>query len=125
GKATDASPPPAAELRRNFAETAVFAPHLTVDKNGEAQLRFEVPDSVTAWKAHFHALTQSLMVGSHVAEIKTVKELMVRPNMPRFMRENDETRIRVIVNNGSTQAMSGELTANLIHPETKASLNSQ
>ena len=110
-------------VRSNFAETAFFVPQLAVDAKGEVALTFTVPESVTAWTAWFHALTKDLMAGSFTTEIKTVKELIVRPSLPRFLRENDTAQIRIVVSNASDKPQSGKLTFTVLDPETRAPLN--
>lgn len=99
----------ASPVRSNFSETAFFRPHLILDKNGQTSFEFEVPDSVTSWKVLAHALSRDLRGGSAEKETRSVKELMVRPYVPRFLREGDQAEIKVTVNNSSEEAMNGEL----------------
>ncbi|MCL2011594.1 MAG: MG2 domain-containing protein [Cystobacterineae bacterium] len=111
-------------LRENFAETAFFLPFLTTDARGQVVMNFEVPDSLTSWNVMASAhnkLGQASPVLTR--ETKTVKELMVRPYVPRFLREGDEATLAVVVNNLSDQALSGELVLELFEPETNAPLN--
>jgi Large extracellular alpha-helical protein len=83
---------PAAEapaLRSNFAETAFWTPQLLTGADGSASIEFTVPDSVTSWNVWLHAVTKDLRGASLKRETKSVKELMVRPYVPRFLREGD------------------------------------
>lgn len=96
-------------VRSNFAESAFFAPHLVLGKGGVASVEFTAPESVTGWRVLAHALTKDLRGGSAERESRTVKELMVRPYAPRFLREGDSAEVRVQVNNAGEAAMSGEL----------------
>jgi len=119
------APPEATEhLRHHFAETAFFLPSLTTDARGQVVMHFEVPDALTSWKVVASAHNK-LGHGSPVLtqETKTAKALMVRPYMPRFLREGDEATLAVVVNNMSDKAMSGELVVELLEPETQASLS--
>lgn len=105
-----ASEKPAAEaLRTNFSETAFFEPHLITDKDGSVGFEFQVPDSVTSWRVFAHAITKDVRGGSVSKETKSVKELMVRPYAPRFLREADEAEIKVVLNNAGEASMTGEL----------------
>jgi uncharacterized protein YfaS (alpha-2-macroglobulin family) len=119
----DSPSQPAAPLRQNFAETAFFLPSLTTDERGQVSMHFEVPDSLTSWKVLASAHNK-LGQGSPVLvqETKTAKELMVRPYLPRFLREGDEATWAVVVNNMSEKAMSGELVVELFEPETNTPL---
>jgi len=116
---------PAVQVRENFAETAFFAPSLTTGADGTATVEFQVPDSVTAWNVWAHALTADLRGGSVKAKSRSVKELMVRPYLPRFLREGDQAQIKVVVNNASTAAKSGELTFQVLDPDTKANVGAE
>ncbi len=57
-----------------------------------------------------HAFTRDLAAGSAHQETRSVKELMVRPYLPRFLREGDDAELKVVVNNASDKPLSGTLT---------------
>ncbi len=111
-----------AALRSNFSETAFWQPHLLTGADGSASIEFTVPDSVTSWKVFVHAVTKDLRGGSAEAETKTVKDLMVRPYVPRFLREGDKAEIKVVVNNASAKPLSGTLAFEITDPSTGKSL---
>lgn len=130
-----AAPPPAAEpaappageaqlgpVRSNFAETAFFKPHLVPDGAGNVSFDFTVPDSVTGWNVWAHAITRDLKGGSVKGTTRSVKDLMVRPYLPRFLREGDQASLKIVVNNASNKDMSGELKVEIFDPETNADL---
>ncbi len=110
------------ELRSNFSETAFWEPHLLLDDDGAAVIEFEVPDSVTEWNVWLHAVTTDLKGGSAQRTTQSVKELMVRPYLPRFLREGDEADIKVVVNNAGEEALSGTLDFEIRDPETDEDL---
>lgn len=109
-------------LRSNFAETAFWQPHLITDGKGGAAIEFTVPDSVTSWNVWVHAVTRDLRGGSVHKETRSVKELMVRPYLPRFFREGDRADLKVVVNNASTKPLSGTLTFDIVDPTTDKSV---
>lgn len=100
---------PKEAVRENFAETAFFAPTLLTDDEGSATIEFTVPDSVTSWKVWAHAITRDLQSGSLSRETRSVKELMVRPYLPRFFREGDSAALKVVVNNTAARPLEGTL----------------
>ncbi|MFN8790485.1 MAG: alpha-2-macroglobulin family protein [Bdellovibrionales bacterium] len=102
------SPEPTS-VRSDFSETAFFLPHLVSDKKGEVSVEFKVPDSVTSWKFWAQALTRDLKGGDLLRQTESVKDLMVRPQIPRFLREGDEALLKVVLNNASDKVMTGEL----------------
>lgn len=112
-------------LRENFAETAFFYPHLLLDANGEAAIEFAVPDSVTAWNFWAHALTPDLRGGSLKRETRTVKELIVRPYLPRFLREGDRAELKIVVSNTGKQELKGTVRLDIVDPETEQSVVAQ
>ncbi len=112
----------ASALRSNFSETAFWQPQLLTGADGSASIEFTVPDSVTSWRVFVHAVTKDLRGGSVDAETKTVKDLMVRPYVPRFLREGDRAEIKVVVNNASAKPLSGTLAFEITDPATGKSL---
>ncbi|MBE0713423.1 MAG: hypothetical protein IH583_13685, partial [Candidatus Aminicenantes bacterium] len=123
-------PPPASaagaegapELRSNFAETAFWQPHLLTGADGTATIEFTVPDSVTGWRVFVHGVTRDLMGGTLTAEARSVKDLMVRPYLPRFFREGDKAELRVMVNNAGQAALAGDVTLEIYDPLTNENL---
>ncbi len=76
-------------LRTNFSETAFFYPNLKTDENGNVSFSFTTPDALTEWKIRMLAYSNDLKVGSLEQKIKSQKELMIIPNVPRFVRHGD------------------------------------
>ncbi|MEO1367018.1 MAG: alpha-2-macroglobulin family protein, partial [Acidobacteriota bacterium] len=105
--ASPAEPPPsdgpgdpdgaeAQPVRSDFAETAFWLPHLRLDADGAARLEFTVPDSVTEWNVWAHALTRDLRGGSATKTTRSVKDLLIRPYLPRFLRAGDRADRREV-----------------------------
>jgi len=95
------------ELRSDFSETAFWEPHIRLSEDGSATVSFEVPDSVTDWNLWVHAVTTDLMGGSASRQAASIKELMVRPYLPRFLREGDRAVLKVVVNNAGEETFTG------------------
>ncbi len=103
GSMTAAPPPP----RRNLAETAFFLPTVVSDAEGLVTIEFTLPDTLTTWQfkglAHDAALRSGVIEDTAVA----IKDLMVEPVMPRFLREGDRVRIPVKLSNRSAGRLRG------------------
>jgi len=112
---------PAPHLRSDFSETAFWKPQLLTDADGSAVIEFQVPDSVTSWNVWVHAVTRDLKAGSIHRETRSVKDLMVRPYVPRFLREGDRGELKVVVNNASGGEMKGTVTLDVLDTETNRS----
>lgn len=111
------------ELRSNFAETAFFYPHLRTAEGGAVVIEFDAPEAVTSWAVWVHAITRDLCAGTARREARTVKELMVRPQVPRFFREGDVAELRVMVDNAGERPLAGTVTVAVIDPETEQDLS--
>ncbi|MCC6810688.1 MAG: hypothetical protein IT381_24875 [Deltaproteobacteria bacterium] len=122
GATTPDAPAKGPEVRSNFAETAFFLPQLVSGDDGTAAIEFTVPDSVTAYNVWVHAVTKDFRSGSLRKDARAVKELMVRPYMPRFLREGDKADLKVVVNNAGEKELSGEVSFEIFDPETQKSL---
>ncbi len=109
---------PQVELRSEFAETAFFEPHLLTGPDGSATVEFTVPDSVTEWVVWVEGVTRDLAAGSARRTTRSVKDLMVRPVLPRFLREGDRAELAVTVNNASEVPLEGALDLTLVDAET-------
>jgi alpha-2-macroglobulin len=108
--------------RGNFAETAFWRPHLLTGRDGTATIEFTVPDSVTAWDVFVQAVTRDLRAGTVRKEVRTARDLLVRPYLPRFLREGDRARLRVVVTNAGKAPLRGEVALDVTDPETGRSL---
>ncbi len=93
-------------IRKNFNETAFFFPHLYAGKNGEIQIEFTMPDALTKWRMQMLGHSTTMQLGYHDAYVTTSKKMMVQPNMPRFLRENDQINIASKIINTTKQPMT-------------------
>ena len=107
------------QVRENMNETAFFYPALESDNNGNVAIRFTLPESVTTWKfmglAHDKEMRNGLLVDEAVAQ----KTVMVQPNMPRFLREDDKATIVVKLFNTSDKKVSGNARMQILDAETQ------
>ncbi len=125
--ASPAAEPEAAgkELRSNFSENAFFYPNLTNSEDGNVDISFEIPDSVTSWTLWLQTLTKDLKAGSASKQMQTIKDLMVRPYLPRFLREGDSAQIKIVVNNASEKTLSGKLDVQLLSEDQKQDVSAK
>ncbi len=105
-------------VRENLSETAFFMPRITTDKNGNAKIKFTLPESITTWRFMSVAHDKEMNVGTAESEMTARKTLMIQPNMPRFIREGDKARLSATVFNTSGETLAVETTMEIINPET-------
>ncbi|MCX8080663.1 MAG: MG2 domain-containing protein [Bacteroidia bacterium] len=92
--------------RTNFNETAFFFPELKPNTNGEITLDFKMPDALTRWKWLNFAYTEDFKSVYFEQFIEAKKELMVRPNLPRFLLAEDTIIIKAEIVNLSGNNMN-------------------
>ena len=90
-------------MRSNFGETAFFYPKVETDDKGEATLEFTLPESLTSWRFMGLAHDKKMRVGTIDTTVIAQKQLMVQPNMPRFLRIGDNATITTNVTNNSIE----------------------
>ena len=88
-----------ATVRKNFADTALWVGTLSTDKEGFAEVEFEMPENLTTWKVNVWAMGHGTNVGEGHTEVITRKDLIVRLQAPRFFTETDEVVISANVHN--------------------------
>jgi uncharacterized protein YfaS (alpha-2-macroglobulin family) len=101
--------PPPVDARTAFADTAFFMPHVATGGDGRAELSFVAPEQLTSWRVKLFAFTPEAAAGSLVEQAVTRKELMVRADVPRFLRERDAGTLTAVVHNESEAPLEGDL----------------
>ena len=116
---------PMAELRTNFAETAFFYPQLLTNEQGEVAFSFTMPQSLTRWNFRGYSHTKNMMTGMLDGTAVTVKEFMLMPNMPRFVRVGDKTQIAATISNLANKDVKGTATLTLFNPMNEKVISTQ
>ena len=107
------------QMRENLQETAFFMPRLVSDSTGRVTLKFTLPESLTTWRFLGVAHTRDMMYSSMSDEAVARKDVMIQPNMPRFIRQGDEGTISARVMNMSDQPLTGTAMLQLLDPVTE------
>lgn len=111
------------QVRENLQETAFFYPQLVTDSVGAIQLRFTLPESLTTWKfmglAHTTDMCHGMLSGEAVAQ----KDVMIQPNVPRFIREGDAATLTARIINLGEKEVSGTARLLLVDPETEKTVH--
>jgi len=105
------------QVRENFNETVFFYPGLTTDKNGNINIKFTLPESITTWKFMGIAHDKDMNSGMLESEVVAQKTLMVLPNVPRFVRSGDKVSISARLFNTSEKDVTGTARLSLLNPE--------
>lgn len=113
------------QLRENLDETAAFIPQAMTDEDGRIVLKFTLPESVTTWKMMGIVTDRLINRGSISGEAVAQKDIMVVPNMPRFVRIGDKAQISARIFNTSDHAIAGNAKIELIDPESEKAVFSR
>lgn len=87
--------------RSDFKDTAYFSAIVETDKNGKTELKIPLPDNLTTWNILVIGIDPKFRVGEEVKEITVSKPLLIRPQVPRFVRTGDTLFLRANVRNES------------------------
>jgi len=96
------------QARSNLNETAFFFPNLETDADGNVIVKFTIPEALTEWRMLGLAHTKNLEYGTIENSLVTQKDLMVMPNLPRFLREGDEMILQAKIANISENDLQGK-----------------
>lgn len=100
GEAADVS---GVELRDTEHPLAFFRPSLVTDDEGIVTLGFTVPNFNTTWQLQLAAYTDDLYSAVATYDALSAKPVMVKGNMPRYLRTGDNTSVRAsLMNNSDT-----------------------
>jgi hypothetical protein len=111
--------------RKNLNETAFFYPHLKTNSKGDVSFEFETPEALTRWKVQLFGHTKNGVSGKFSQNVVTQKELMVMPNPPRFLRENDTIIFQTKIANLTDSALNGFAKLELYNGVTGAIIDTE
>jgi TonB-dependent SusC/RagA subfamily outer membrane receptor len=111
------------QIRKNFNETAFFFPELRTDTAGNVEFSFTMPEALTQWKWMMLAHTKDLAFGYSEKNVVTQKDLMLQPNLPRFLREGDLMELSTKIVNLADSEVTGQVQLLLIDPTTNQSVD--
>ncbi len=106
------------QARTNLQETAFFYPTLYTDTEGNVSFEFDSPEALTKWKLLLFAHGKNLEASSETLFTQTQKQLMVRPNLPRYFREGDRMTIKAQIQNLSKTVQQGNARIEILNPES-------
>jgi len=109
---------PEIQVRKNLQETAFFFPQLQTDAEGNVKFKFTIPEALTEWKMMAFAHTKDWKTGYLEGKVKTQKDLMVIPNLPRFLRQGDQIEISTKINNLSDKDLNGTANIEILDAQT-------
>ena len=115
------------QIRKDFADSALWLASLTTDEQGKATATFKMPENLTSWQLRTWSVASNTRVGSASTTTVTRKPLLVRLQTPRFLVERDEVVLSAIVHNDLdgprtvkvALEIDGQTQLDLISPELR------
>jgi uncharacterized protein YfaS (alpha-2-macroglobulin family) len=111
------------EIRSDMRETAYFGALLPVPEDGIVDFDVELPDALTRWQLEALAHSKDLSSGKLSVDFQTRKELMVNPNLPRYLREGDRVELKMRVDNQSEEDLVLQTSIDFLSASEKENLN--
>jgi uncharacterized protein YfaS (alpha-2-macroglobulin family) len=116
---------PQIKTRTNLAETAFFLPQIKTDEKGNFSFNFTSPEALTSWKLRLLAHNKNAL-SAYLEKISvTQKELMVMPNLPRFLTEKDTIVIQTKIVNNANEVKRGLVRLELFDATSMQKIDSQ
>ncbi len=107
-------------IRKEFADTALWAGALTTQPDGTAEVELAMPQNLTTWRIKVWAMGHGTKVGEAVSDVVTRKNIILRLQAPRFFVQTDEVVLSANVHNYLKEAKSVqvrlELEGNTLEP---------
>ena len=112
-------------VRKNFSALALFSPRTQTDENGEAKIKFTLPDSLTRYRITAIGAKNANQFAYGENNITAQLSLMVRPMPPRFSNVGDSFELPVVIQNISDHPIQTDiaLRAQNLQSESSHSTN--
>ncbi len=104
------------QMRNLFKFVSYWNPSLIPDENGNAEIEFEVPDNLTAWRILAMAVTPNDRMGLGDTAIKVNRPTEIRPIMPNQVVEGDEFKAGFTVMNRTAASRELKVSVNVTGP---------
>ncbi|GAB4148938.1 MAG: alpha-2-macroglobulin [Candidatus Promineifilaceae bacterium] len=94
------------QIRTDFNPLAVFAPAVTTDANGRAQVAVKLPDNLTRYRVMAVAVSGGQQFGLGESSLTARLPLMVRPSAPRFLNFGDQFEFPIVLQNQTNEPLT-------------------
>ncbi len=98
--------PPEGTVRRDFTETLLWQPMLITDSKGQANIRFDLNDSITSFRIDVDGHTRTGRIGSGHDTISSRIAFQIEPKLPLEVTAGDRIDLPVAVINATDDDLS-------------------
>ena len=97
-------------LRSKFPDTAYWKADIVTNAQGQGRVTLTLPDNLTTWQVDTRGLSADTKVGQARVRVVTTKDLLIRPQTPRFLVVGDHAELAAMVNNTTNQALDATVS---------------
>lgn len=109
----------AKDVRRLFRDTAYWQGIVKTNKEGKAEVSFDLPDNLTSWRVTAWAITPDTKVGKGFGNFITTQEVEVMVSGPSYLVAGDKATYQVLARNN--QSKEDNININLTSAEAAVS----
>jgi hypothetical protein len=120
----DNNPKTSPKIRKSFNETSLFIPDKVTDENGNLELEFTMPDASAKWKLLLLAHDTNLASSYLEESLITLKDIMVTPRLPSFVRQGDKLEFKAKVDNGTSSSLDASTTIQILNASNNQDITS-
>lgn len=106
------------QLRESDVKVALWQPMLVSDDQGNVSLEFDAPNFNTTWLVQAIAYNYELNNDKLKREVLTNKPVMVKPSLPRFLRQGDKAQLSASLQNSTENAIDCDAIIEIFNPRT-------
>lgn len=100
------------KIRKDFRPVAYFNPAVRTDKNGNAEIKFKLPDTMTSYRVYAVACDKGSRFASSQRSLLAVKDFYLEPGTPRFFTKGDRFKFSVSAFNKTNKSGTVKLNLN-------------
>lgn len=97
------------QLRSEFADTALWLAALETDADGRASFSLAMPENLASWRARTWTMANGTRVGEGETTVETRKNVIVRPQAPRFLTQKDQVILSANLHNRLPRAKTAKV----------------
>lgn len=86
-------------VRDDTFSANIWLPAVVTDSNGEAEVRFVMPQKTTRWRLTARGCTSDALLGEHQASVVTRADFFLSLKLPRTLVEGDQVQPLLLIHN--------------------------
>ncbi|MGN0228683.1 MAG: alpha-2-macroglobulin family protein, partial [Muribaculaceae bacterium] len=105
-------------LHESEIKTAIWLPNITTEPDGSFTVEFDAPNINTTWLLQSIAYNANMLTSQFSRDVVSDKPIMVKANMPRFVRSGDSVTLAADLANKTDEPVQYSAVIELFDPRT-------